>query len=64
MIKLAKLIQDCGILGQDLQALDILQSGIQDSQENKLAVKTFALALARKCTSITKELERQAGTLA
>jgi hypothetical protein len=56
--------EETAILVQDIQALDILASGIaQDSQENKDAISTLLRVLAAKATAISRNLTKEADEL-
>jgi len=63
MIKLDRFQVQADQINKDIQCLSILESGMQDSDENKLAVATMARAIAKNALSLSKRLTEEADKL-
>ena len=63
MIKLKPRQTQAEQICQDLQALDVLISGMNESTENKLATATFTRVIAAQAQSLAKLLNKEAERL-
>lgn len=60
MIKAEGFANETAALAQKLMALQELVTGLQDTKENKLAIQTITIALAKKAHGISVQLAQSA----
>lgn len=63
MIKFKQYATDTEIVMRDLQAMDLLTSGMVDTPDHKTATKIYAQSIANRLKKIATGLEKEAAAL-
>ena len=63
MVKFKQYATEAEIIMRDLQAMDLITSGMVDTPDHKLATRIYSLSIAKRLIKMAAGLEKEATAL-